>query len=52
MRLLFLRQTLAFEEFASGTYDTGIIERYTKSPPEWTTEGCGSHADHAATRRT
>ncbi|HEY4219943.1 MAG TPA: acetyl-CoA carboxylase biotin carboxylase subunit, partial [Myxococcota bacterium] len=34
----FLRQILAFEEFASGTYDTGIIERYTKSPPEWTTE--------------
>jgi acetyl/propionyl-CoA carboxylase alpha subunit len=35
---MFLRQMLAYEEFASGTYDTGIIERYLKKPPEWVTE--------------
>src|SRR4051812_862005 len=32
---MFLRQIVSFEEFASGTYDTGIIERYLKQPPEW-----------------
>jgi acetyl-CoA carboxylase biotin carboxylase subunit len=35
---MFLRQILAFEEFASGTYDTGIIERFQKANPPWTTE--------------
>ena len=32
---MFLRQILSYEEFASGTYDTGIIDRYMKAQPEW-----------------
>jgi len=35
---MFLRQILTFEEFASGTYDTGIIERFQKQNPPWTTD--------------
>ena len=35
---MFLRQMLHFEEFASGTYDTGVIERYQKAPPPWHTD--------------
>ena len=34
----FLRQLLAYEEFGSGTYDTGIIERYQKGTSEWVKE--------------
>jgi acetyl-CoA carboxylase biotin carboxylase subunit len=34
----FLREILAFEEFASGSYDTGIIERFQQSPSMWVTE--------------
>jgi acetyl/propionyl-CoA carboxylase alpha subunit len=35
---MFLRQILAFPEFVEGTYDTGIIERHQKAPPEWVSE--------------
>jgi acetyl-CoA carboxylase, biotin carboxylase subunit len=35
---MFLRQMLSYEEFASGTYDTGIIERYQKNPPAYISE--------------
>ncbi|OGQ10904.1 MAG: pyruvate carboxylase subunit A [Deltaproteobacteria bacterium RBG_16_71_12] len=34
----FLREILAFEEFASGSYDTGIIERFQQSPSTWVTD--------------
>jgi acetyl-CoA carboxylase biotin carboxylase subunit len=32
---MFLRQILSSEEFSSGTYDTGIIERFLKLPMTW-----------------
>jgi acetyl-CoA carboxylase biotin carboxylase subunit len=35
---MFLRQIIAYEEFASGTYDTGIIERFQAANPPWTTD--------------
>jgi acetyl-CoA carboxylase biotin carboxylase subunit len=35
---MFLRQLLANEEFASGTYDTGLIERFMKNPEPWVQE--------------
>ena len=35
---MFLRQILNCEEFQSGTYDTGIIERFLKLPMTWVTQ--------------
>jgi acetyl-CoA carboxylase, biotin carboxylase subunit len=35
---MFLRQILAFDEFAKGTYDTGIIERWQKQSPAWVSD--------------
>ena len=35
---MFLRQMLAYEEFASGQYDTGVIERFQKANPPWVTD--------------
>jgi acetyl-CoA carboxylase, biotin carboxylase subunit len=35
---MFLRQILNFEEYVSGTYDTGVIERFQKSTSGWVTE--------------
>lgn len=32
---MFLRQLLAFPEFTSGVYDTGLIDRYQKAPSRW-----------------
>jgi acetyl/propionyl-CoA carboxylase alpha subunit len=34
----FCRQVLAFEEFVSGEYDTGIIERFFEADPPWISE--------------
>lgn len=35
---MFLRQILSYEEFASGNYDTGIIERFQAANPPWVTD--------------
>jgi acetyl-CoA carboxylase biotin carboxylase subunit len=35
---MFLRQILSFEEYASGTYDTGVIERFQKASSNWVTD--------------
>jgi len=35
---MFLRQILSYEEFASGNYDTGIIERFQAANPPWITD--------------
>jgi acetyl-CoA carboxylase biotin carboxylase subunit len=35
---MFLRQMLNYEEFASGTYDTGVIERFQQQNPAWVTD--------------
>lgn len=32
---MFLRQILGCEEFSSGVYDTGLIERFQKEQPPW-----------------
>jgi len=32
---MFLRQLLAFPEFMEGQYDTGLIERFQKTPNRW-----------------
>jgi acetyl-CoA carboxylase biotin carboxylase subunit len=35
---MFLRQILNFEEFISGTYDTGIIDRFQQATTHWVTD--------------
>jgi acetyl/propionyl-CoA carboxylase alpha subunit len=35
---MFLRQMLNYEEFAVGTYDTGVIDRFLKSGDTWVTD--------------
>jgi acetyl/propionyl-CoA carboxylase alpha subunit len=32
---MFLRQLLGYSEFESGAYDTGMIERFQKTPSNW-----------------
>ncbi|MFZ9885956.1 MAG: acetyl-CoA carboxylase biotin carboxylase subunit [Myxococcota bacterium] len=35
---MFVRQILAYREFTSGEYDTGIVQRYLDESPPWFTE--------------